>query len=118
MGDWATNTEHDAAISAGFDCYDDRGLDRPTRADLEAEAEWYRAFPDREPTGELLAAFDRAVAAVADADPGTCWGPDAHDRLMAVLTDVLCGMCRRNEAEANGLCRWCLDELRDEDYSE
>lgn len=114
MGDY-TPTEHAAGLAAGLDAYPDAA--RMSRADLVAEADfwhwWWNEGRHQEASGPLIDALDAAVAK-RDADPGTDWGSDAHDRLMAALTDVLCDLCRRNEAEANGLCRECADVLRAE----
>jgi len=64
-----TNTEADEAVSASFDAYPD-DLDRPSKADIEAEAEWLRHHVnDPVPEGmqdRLVAALDRAIEAARE----------------------------------------------------
>ena len=83
--DHSTGTERDAAISAGFDAYPD---DRPSRADLAEEAAWWDWWwtegRHQEASGPLIDALDRAVA---DRDPGTDWGEEAHQRVMTRLRE-------------------------------
>jgi hypothetical protein len=73
--DYSTRTEHDAAISAGFDAYPD---DRPSRADLAEESAWWDWWWREGRHQEV--------------DPHG-WPREASERVIATLTAARCRDC-------------------------
>ena len=101
MNDYSTHSIDDAAISAGFDAYDDRALDRPSRADLEAEAEWWRHFKARTDAG------------IEEIDPHA-FPEAARGPLLEALRASLCDLCGVRAGTDHGLCEKCTAVLREE----